>query len=189
MKLLKLIWLLCFPFLVPAQQVLVAYYSQTGHTKAMAEAVAEGARQVKNCKVVLKMIDSVWTADLLAADAVIVGSPVYNANVAPPVQQFINRWPFKGSPMKDKIGATFVTGGGISAGEELVQINLLHSMLIFGMIVVGGESWQNAFGASAVTEEAPFKQGKGKVQEQFLKKARGLGRRVAEIAKHFAGRK
>jgi multimeric flavodoxin WrbA len=52
----------------------------------------------------------------------------------------MNRWPFEGTPLKDKIGAAFVSAGGISAGEELTQLSILHSMLIFGMIVVGGRS-------------------------------------------------
>jgi NAD(P)H dehydrogenase (quinone) len=62
----------------------------------------------------------------------------------------------------------------------LVQLNLLHSMLIQGMLVMGGEETEAAFGASAITGEIPFQT--GKVEEQFLAKARGLGKRVAEMA-------
>jgi NAD(P)H dehydrogenase (quinone) len=130
--------------------------------------------------VLLLSIDQVSTKEVLEADAIVVGSPVYNANVAPEVQRFINSWPFEGRPLKNKLGAAFVTGGGISIGEELVQLNLLHSMLIQGMLVMGGEETEAAFGASAITSEAPFQT--GKVEEQFLAKARGLGKRVAEMA-------
>jgi len=164
--------------------VLIAYYSQTGHTRAMAEAVARGARSVKNVNVKLLTVTEATTEDLLKADAVIVGSPVYNANVAPEVASFMNRWPFDGSSMRDKIGAAFVSSGGISAGEELTQLNILHSMMVFGMIVVGGEDWRSAFGASAITGEKPFDQmAKGKdVAEEFEKKGEALGKRVAELA-------
>jgi len=164
--------------------VLIAYYSQTGHTRAMAEAVARGARSVKTVNVKLLTVTEATTEDLLKADAVIVGSPVYNANVAPEVASFMNRWPFDGSSMRDKIGAAFVSSGGISAGEELTQLNILHSMMIFGMIVVGGEDWRSAFGASAITGEKPFDQmAKGKdVAEEFEKKGEALGKRVAELA-------
>jgi NAD(P)H dehydrogenase (quinone) len=163
--------------------ILVVYYSSQGHTRTMAEAVATGARSVEGVNVKLLTVEEATTADVLTADAIVIGSPVYNANVAPPVQEFINRWPFEGTPLRDKIGAAFVTAGGISAGEELAQMSILHSMLIYGMIVVGGPDWQSAFGASAVTDEEPFgKQPKGKpVAQHFLKKGEALGKRVAEL--------
>lgn len=164
--------------------VLIVYYSSTGHTKTMAEAVATGARSVAHVTVTLKTVQEVTNADLLAADAIIVGSPVYNANVAPQVQEFINKWPFDGSPLKDKIGAAFVSAGGMSAGEELTQMNILHSMLVFGMIVVGGPDWEQPFGASAITNEDTF--GKvsqdGHVDEIFIRKGKALGARVASLA-------
>jgi NAD(P)H dehydrogenase (quinone) len=165
-------------------QVLIAYYSVGGDTRAMADAVARGARSVKNVAVKLVTAAEAKNADILSADAIIVGSPVYNANIAPPVQEFINRWPFEGGPLRDKIGAAFVSAGGISAGEELTQMNILHSMLIFGMIVVGGPEWTSPFGASAITMEEPFgpSQGGNKVGDHFLKKAEALGKRVAELA-------
>jgi NAD(P)H dehydrogenase (quinone) len=173
-----ILFLVSGAFVLKAQsKVLVVYYSQTGHTKAMADAVARGARDVS---VTLKTVSEATIADVLSADAIIVGSPVYNSNVAPQVQEFINSWPFEGTPLRDKIGAAFVTGGGISAGEELVQLNILHSMLIFGMIVVGGPEWTSAFGASAITSEPPF-ESKG-VDERFLRKAEALGKRVADLA-------
>jgi len=106
----------------------------------LAEAIAEGAQSVVGVKVKLLPLDQVQTDDLLAASAIILGSPVYNANIAPPVQEFINSWPFQGRPLRDKIGAVFSTGGGISIGEELVMLNLMHSMLIHGMIVIGGDA-------------------------------------------------
>ena len=161
----------------------IAYYSPGGHTKQMAEAVASGARAVSNVTVKVMTVGEVKKEDLLNADAIIVGSPVYNANAAPEVVKFIAGWPFAGAPLFNKIGAAFVTAGGISAGEELTQMNILHSMLLFGMVVVGGDDWTSAFGASAITVEEPFGQSQksGVVAAQFLKKAEGLGKRVAEL--------
>jgi NAD(P)H dehydrogenase (quinone) len=174
---------LSLPFLGHGQgqpTVLIAYFSQSGNTKTLAHAVEEGAKSVAGVRVLLLPMDQVSNKEVLEADAIVVGSPVYNANVAPEVQRFINSWPFEGRPLKNKLGAAFVTGGGISIGEELVQLNLLHSMLIQGMLVMGGEETEAAFGASAITGEVPFQT--GKVEEQFLVKARGLGKRVAEMA-------
>jgi NAD(P)H dehydrogenase (quinone) len=164
--------------------VLVVYHSVGGHTRVMAEAVASGASSVSETNVKLVSVAEASIDDVLAADAIIVGSPVYNANVAPAVQEFINRWPFENAPLRDKIGAAFVSAGGMSAGEELTQLDILHSMLIFGMIVVGGPEWTQPFGASAVTDEPPFNSPSpdGPVASVFIKKAEALGKRVAELA-------
>lgn len=163
--------------------VLVVYYSVGGHTRAMAEAVATGAMSISEVRVKLVSVAEATTDDVLKADAIVIGSPVYNANVAPPVQEFINHWPFEGAPLRDKIGAAFVSAGGISAGEELTQLSILHSMLIFGMIVVGGPEWTQAFGASAVVDEPPFDASQSElVAPAFLKKAQALGKRVAKLA-------
>lgn len=167
-------------------RILVVYYSQDGHTQALAKAVADGAGSVRGASVRLKSVADASTADVLDSDAIIVGSPVYNANVAPAVQEFINSWPFEGAPLRDKIGAAFVTAGGISAGEEITQLNILHSMLIFGMIVVGGPEWKGAFGASAVTAETPFESENGIINPAFAQKGKALGERVARIAMQLA---
>ena len=164
--------------------ILISYYSQQGHTRAMAEAVARGARSAGAVTVKLLNVAETTKEDLLTADAIIVGSPVHSGNVSAEVVNFINHWPFQGAPLRDKIGAAFVTGGGISAGEELVQLNILHSMLIFGMIVVGGPDWTSAFGASAITGEPPFEKAATgtSVAPEFVKKGEALGKRVAELA-------
>ena len=164
-----------------SKNVLITYYSKTAHTQTLAEEVAKGALSIAGVQVVLKSIDQTTRKDLLEADAIIIGSPVYNANLAPEVVQFMSTWPFEGNPLKDKIGAAFVTAGGISAGEELAQVNILHSMLIFGMIVVGGDNWTSAFGASAITNESIFKT--EKLDKLFLQKGFALGSRVATLAK------
>lgn len=163
--------------------VLITYFSPSGSTKNLAEAIYDGAKSVEGVQVKLLPISEVKSQDLMEATAVIVGSPVYNSNPAPEVLEFINSWPFEGRPMKDKIGAAFATGGGISIGEEGVMLDILQAMLIHGMIVMGGEEVEAAFGASGVTGEGPF--ASGKLDQLFLEKGRGLGRRVAETAKRF----
>jgi NAD(P)H dehydrogenase (quinone) len=173
--------LLLFSINTQAQNILITYYSKTASTQTLAEEVAKGAQSIPGVQVVLKSIAQTTTKDLLDADAIIIGSPVYNANLAPEVVQFMSAWPFEGNPLKDKIGAAFVTAGGISAGEELAQVNILQSMLVFGMIVVGGNDWTSAFGASAITNEGVFKT--AQLDKIFLQKGFSLGMRVATIAK------
>jgi len=167
---------------VMAQKVLIVFHSETGNTEQMAQSVAEGARTVEGVEVILKSVDDVTSDQLVESDAIIVGSPVYNANVSPEISAFIASWPFEGQPLKDKVGAAFVTAGGISAGEEIVQMNILQSMLVFGMIVVGGPDWTQPFGASAITGEPPFDVNEPEeTSEQFKQKGFLLGERVAKI--------
>ena len=52
-------------------------------------------------------------------------------------------------------------------------------MLIFGMIVVGGDEWTSAFGASAITNESIFKT--GQLDKIFLQKGFNLGKRIATM--------
>ncbi len=177
--------LLLLPTGAFAQKVLVTYYSGTGHTRAMAMAVAKGARGVRGAEVRLVPIDKTSKEDLEWADAIIVGSPVYFTNVAAPTLEAMYKWPH--AALKDKIGAAFVTGGEISGGQELTNIHVLAGLLMEGMVVVGGPGWSQAFGASAVTLEKPFgeKSKKGAVDPMFLAKGEALGKRVAEVARRF----
>lgn len=164
------------------KKVLIAYHSQSGATANMAESVASGVKSVADVMPVLKSIQDVVQKDLLEADAIIIGTPVHNAQVSAPVVSFISSWPFENQPLKNKLGAVFVTAGGISAGEELVQMQILQSMLVFGMIIVGGDEWTSAFGASAVMQEGPFQRSDSKQPAKiFLDKAYELGKRVATL--------
>lgn len=74
---------------------MVTYYSRDGHTAALATSIAKGVKLDKDAQVILKPINHVTQQDLLSADGIILGTPVYNANPAPAVLKFIMRWPFK----------------------------------------------------------------------------------------------
>lgn len=162
-------------------RVLIVYYSVTGNTEKMAHGVAEGAKSVVGIEVILKKVEEVTREDVETADGLILGSPVYYANMAAPVKKFIDDWYDEKIIMFDKIGGAFATGGGITAGRETTINSLLLAMLNNGMIVVGPlyESW-GTFGSSART--APPDEG---VNEEELDDARRLGERVARVALKF----
>lgn len=164
--------------------ILVAYDTRTGATEAMSVAVEEGARGVEGTRVTRKRVDAVTEADLLAADALIVGSPVHNAGVSSEAKAFIDRWPFE--RMQNKVGAVFVAAGGTSAGEEIAVLGVMAAMLVHRLVIVGGDTWQGAFGASAITEEGQPANQQGKASAAAREKARALGRRVAEVARATA---
>jgi NAD(P)H dehydrogenase (quinone) len=161
-------------------KVLIVYHSVTGNTEKMAQGVAEGANGVSGASVVLKKVGEVTGDELLACDALIVGSPVYYANMAGEIKTFLDNWllkfrfAFADFKMRNKIGGAFVTGGAISNGKETTMQSIHAAMLINQMSVVSGGG---AFGASATT--GPDSPG---VDEKELEAARALGKRVAEFA-------
>jgi NAD(P)H dehydrogenase (quinone) len=161
-------------------KILVVYYSKTGHTAALAKAVAEGAKKVRAAGVTLKTVTEVKCDELLAADALIVGSPVYWSNMAAEVKSFFDRWSTECKvlppdfQMKDKVGAAFVTAGGVSSGKEVTLLTILAAMIGNRMIVL---SEGEALGAAATTGE-----GKLPLDNKDLEDGRRLGERVAQVA-------
>ena len=160
--------------------VLIAYYSLTGNTEKMAQGVALGATSVPGTTVILKRVSEVATDDLLSSDAVIVGSPIYLANMSGETKTFFDNWRIKfgdlrsGFKMRNKVGAAFVTGGSISLGKDITMQSMHAAMLINDMVIVGAGG---TFGASATTgPESPG------VDEKELGAARDLGKRVAEFS-------
>lgn len=166
-------------------RVLVAYHSLTGNTEKMAKAVVEGAQSVPATIVELQRVEEVTGKQLLASDAVVVGSPVYWANMAGEVKTFFDNWQlefgvFPGFKMRNRVGAAFATGNQISSGKELTMLTILAAMLGNQMIVVsesGAASGRSgAFGASATTGgDSPG------IDEMDLVGAPALGKRVAEV--------
>ena len=159
--------------------VLVVYHSATGNTEKMAQGVADGAKAISGTSVVLKRVAEVAANDLSSSDAVIVGSPVYFANMSGEIKTFFDNWSlkfdlFKDRKMRNKVGAAFSTGAFVSAGKEFTILGILAAMLNNQMIVVSGGG---GFGASATT--GPDSPG---IDEKELASARDLGRRVAEVA-------
>ncbi len=163
-------------------KVLVTYHSLSGNTERMAEAVVAGAKSAPGTQVVLKRVAHVTAEDLLSADAVVVGSPVYWSNMSGEVKTFFDNWQFKFGvfpelKMKNKVGAAFATGGQVSSGKEVTMLTILAAMLGSQMIVVSGGG---AFGASATTEgDSPG------IDNKELADAKALGRRVADVAARF----
>jgi NAD(P)H dehydrogenase (quinone) len=160
--------------------VLIVYYSMTGNTQTMAQAVAEGVASVEGAVAVIKKVDEVEKSDLIRADGIILGSPSYYANVAAPMKEFIDKWYFEYElPLFDKVGGAFCPGGSRTGGQELVVISLLMAMMNNGMIIAGPlyEAW-GTFGATAMTDTAPH----NGVDEYELADCRLLGARIARVA-------
>lgn len=165
--------------------ILVAYYSQTGHTKTMAEAVAEGAESAGGedgegeVVVLLKEIEQVSQDDLKAADGVALGSPVHMGDVAWPVRRALTTWStdfgfWESRGLENKAAAVFATGALPSNGKEFTLWSLGQSLLQFGMVLT---TPYGSMGASATTSRPD-----AGVDEAERKVAADLGKRLAGIA-------
>lgn len=123
------------------------------------------------------------------ADAVIVGTPVHNANIAAKMKAWLDTWDYVHQDLHLKIGAPFVTGGHLYGGIETTLNALAAYFHIYAMRVVTAErDFQPHFplGVGATTGDPPFKNesaGKnGFVDPIFVDAGNRLGERVARIA-------
>ena len=161
--------------------VLVAYYSQTGNTETMAEVLAEGARS-EGADVSVKRIGDVTQADLEAANAVALGSPVHMGDVAVEVRKALVDWAYglgfwRSRGLMNKPCAVFATGGASSNGKEFTMLSMALGMLQYGMVLV---TPYGGLGASATTGGPEPERGVG---EHERDEARELGARLVRVAK------
>ncbi|MCP4629988.1 MAG: flavodoxin family protein [bacterium] len=154
--------------------VLVLYYSKGGNTRKLAEAVAEGVGQVDGVEAVLRNTRDVTKDDFVAADGLIVGSPVYFGTMASQLKQVLDEFVGVRRKMENKVGAAFATAGDPSGGKETTIMSIIQALLIYGMIIVGDPmSATGHYGTACVG--APDSAARDNGQK--------LGRRVAELAK------
>ena len=155
-------------------QVLVIYYSASGNTKKLAEAVAKGVKESGGVECVLKAAADVTKEDLLSSDGIIAGSPVYYGTMAAQLKAVFDRSVSVRSQMGNKVGAAFATSGDPSGGKETTLLSIIQAMLISGMIIVGDPlDATGHYGTSCV----------GGPDEEASLNGQKLGRRVAELVK------
>ncbi len=93
-------------------KVLVAYYSKTGKTKQVAEAIAEGAKSVKGVNVELKNVEDISAKEAVEADAFAFGSPAYFSMMSGPLLTLLTELYFVREKLAGKPMVAFATGGG-----------------------------------------------------------------------------
>jgi len=103
-------------------KILVVYHSQSGNTKAAAEAVARGAGTIQDADVEIKQALKATPADLLKCDGIAVGTPDYFSYMAGGLKDFFDRtyYPTQGQ-VTDKPCAIFLTHGGGGKAAESVK--------------------------------------------------------------------
>jgi len=157
-------------------KILVVYDSKTGNTEKMAFAVAEGAKQIKGVKVIVKRVEQASVEDFLGVDGIIMGSPTYYGQMSAKLKALIDESVKIHGKLEGKVGAAFTSSGGTATGAETTILSILQAMLVHGMIVQGRADDKH-YGAAAV----------GSPREKELEHCRELGKRVASVVARLKG--
>jgi NAD(P)H dehydrogenase (quinone) len=139
-------------------KVLVLYYSAYGHIEAMANAVAEGAREA-GASVDVKRVPELVPAEVAKAahhkldqaapiakideladyDAIIVGTGTRFGRMSSQMANFLDQagglW-MKGA-LHGKVGGAFSSTATQHGGQETTLFSIITNLLHFGMVVVG----------------------------------------------------
>ena len=110
-------------------KVVVVYLSTSGNTKAMADAIAEGARS-RNLDAKAVNFHEVRIEELKDADAIAIGSSTFHYKMLPPMEKFLES--LEKAKIKAKVGAAFGSYGW--SGEAPVMI--AEKMRELGMDVI-----------------------------------------------------
>jgi NAD(P)H dehydrogenase (quinone) len=144
-------------------KLLVVFYSLYGHIYRMAEAIADGAREVKGVEVVMRRVPETLSEEVLTkmnaleaqkafahvpickveelaeAHAIIFGTPTRFGNMCGQMRQFLDAtgglWS-KGS-LVGKVGSVFTSSATQHGGQESTLLSFHITLLHHGMLVVG----------------------------------------------------
>ena len=192
-------------------KVLVLYYSAYGHIEAMANAVAEGAREA-GTQVDVKRVPELVpeevarrshykldqpapiasVEDLANYDAIIVGTGTRFGRISSQMANFLDqagglwaRGAFHG-----KVGGAFTSTATQHGGQETTLFSVITNLLHFGMVVVGLDyGYAGQMRLDEITGGSPYGattitggDGSRKPSENELQAARYQGRKIAETA-------
>ena len=144
-------------------KVLVLFYSTYGHIYRMAQAVADGVREVPGVDVVLKRVPETLPPEVIAAmgatgaqktfadvpvatvndlaeaDAIIFGTPTRFGNMAGQMRQFLDAtgglW--AQGKLVGKVGSVFASSATQHGGQESTILSFHTTLLHHGMVIVG----------------------------------------------------
>jgi NAD(P)H dehydrogenase (quinone) len=164
-------------------KTLVLFYSTYGHLYRMAEAVAEGAKEIEGNEVILRRVPETLPADVLqamgaldaqgafahvpvatvddlaAADAILFGTPTRFGNMAAQMRAFLDAtgglWA-KGA-LIGKVGGVFVASATQHGGQESTILSFHTTLLHHGMVIVGlPYSFQGQARIDEITGGSPY---------------------------------
>ena len=139
-------------------KILIVYYSHTGNTEKMAEAIAEGAKTVQAVEVEIKRSESPW--NLTNFDAILIGAPTYHHGMTDNTKEFLEQIAFHNVTLGGKVGAAVGSYGWSGEAPRLVL-----------------EVMENKLGMKVLKPPMLLKY---VPNEKGLEECRKLGKRVAE---------
>jgi NAD(P)H dehydrogenase (quinone) len=154
---------------------LVLYYSRSGNTKTMAKAIAE-AMEKAGVPTKCKCVTETKVDELVAADAIVVGSPTYYGRAAAPVATLFDESVSKHGKLDGKVGAAFSSSANIGGGNETTICEIIQMMLIHGMVVQGDPQGDH-YGPVSI----------GQPDERVLHQCARRGQRIAELTRKLFG--
>ena len=164
-------------------KVLIVYYSMYGHIHRLAEAVAEGAKEVTGAQVEMRRVPETLPEEVLmkmgalepqkafahipvckvdeltSADAIIFGTPTRFGNMCGQMRQFFDAtgelWA-KGA-LVGKVGSVFTSTATQHGGQESTILSFHITLLHHGMIIVGlPYSFQGQMRIDEITGGSPY---------------------------------
>jgi NAD(P)H dehydrogenase (quinone) len=164
-------------------KVLIVYYSMYGHIHRMAEAMAEGVKEVKGAEAVMRRVPETLPEEVLqkmgaleaqkvfahvpickvdelaSADAIIFGTPTRFGNMCGQMRQFLDAtgqlW-VKGA-LVGKVGSVFTSSATQHGGQESTLLSFHITLLHQGMIVVGlPYAFQEQMRIDEITGGSPY---------------------------------
>lgn len=198
-------------------RVLVLYYSSYGHIETMANAVAEGARQVDGAEVVVKRVPELVPpevarksgfkldqpapiadpAELADYDAIIFGTGTRFGMMTSQMRNFLDQtgglWA-KGA-LIGKVGGVFTSTATQHGGQESTILSFHTTLLHQGMVIVGlPYSFQGQTTLDEIVGGSPYgastiaaSDGSRQPSRLELDGARFQGRHTTEIAAKLFG--
>lgn len=148
---------------------IVLYYSRSGNTKEMAEAIA-GAMNDAGLNTECKPVDKVNPDDLPEYDAIVIGSPCYYGQMAAPIKQLIDDLVGRHGQLNGKVGGAFASSANVGGGSETTIVGILEAMLIAGMVIQGDPQGSH-YGPLSI----------GRPDEQVKRQCERRGQRIAAL--------
>lgn len=108
---------------------------------------------------------------LAGYDGIIIGSPTYYGTMAAEVKRLLDESVALQGQLAGKAGGAFASAANIGGGSETTVLDIVHALLVHGMVVQGSESGGH-YGPVAV----------GGPDGRAAEECRQLGRRVVRLA-------